>query len=123
MAQNKARVSNMDDVDAIVVAFTKENEKAHLAQMLQDSRVPAAPVRDLPEVMQDKVLHERGALIEVDHPAFGPITLPRSAIRFDNTPQADYTCSPEYAQDNARIYGQLGFDAEALKALTEKGVI
>ena len=122
-AANRDRVANMDDVDALVGAYTQQFEKTELTQRLQASRVPCAPVRELPEVMQDPVLLDRGALVEVDHPAFGKIRLPRSAMRYDNTPQAEYQPSPDFARDNARIYGALGFDETAREALSKEGVI
>ncbi|EJN06743.1 CoA transferase [Phyllobacterium sp. YR531] len=122
-AKNKDRVANMEMVDQLVATFTREKGKQELLELLQAARVPTAPVRDLTEVIADPVLHERGALIDVDHPAFGNITLPRSAIRFADTPQPNYRCSPTYAADNERIYGEIGLDAKSLERLTEKGVI
>lgn len=122
-ASNRDRVANMEMVDELVAAFTAQRGKYELLELLQANRVPTAPVRDLPEVMADPVLHERGALLDVDHPAFGRITLPRSAIRFADVAQAEYRCSPEYGADNARIYGQLGLDEAELERLAAKGVI
>lgn len=123
-AKNKDRVANMEMVDDLVSNFTRQHGKQELLELLQSSRVPTAPVRDLNEVISDPVLHERGALIDVDHPAFGrKITLPQSAIRFADTPQREYTCSPTYAADNARIYGEIGLNADALAKLAEQGVI
>lgn len=122
-ARNRDRVASMEMVDALVSDFTRERGKYELLELLQANRVPTAPVRDLPEVIADKVLHERGALVDVDHPAFGNVTLPRSAIRFADAPQPDYRCSPGYGDDNGRIYGELGFDAAALDDLASRGVI
>jgi CoA:oxalate CoA-transferase len=122
-ARNRDRVANMEMVDALVAGYTRGKGKYELLDLLQSSRVPSAPVRDLPEVIADPVLHERGALVDVDHPAFGTVTLPRSAIRFADAPPPEYRCSPEYGADNARIYGALGLGAEALVELSRKGVI
>lgn len=122
-ARNKDRVANMDMVDGLVADFTRSRGKYELLETLQSMRVPTAPVRDLPEVIADDVLRERGALMEVDHPAFGPITLPHSAIRFADTPMTEYRCSPEYAADNERIYAEIGIDRAALDELARKGVV
>jgi len=84
---------------------------------------PFAPVRDLPEVMQDPVLHERGTLFEVDHPAYGRLTLNGSALRFFDTETQPYSCSPDYGHDNAEIYGALGVDAAAMARLRDEGTI
>lgn len=118
-----ARVANMEFVDGLVSAFTKGMTKAALAALLKANRVPSAPVRDLPEVMADPVLHDRGTLFDVDHPAYGRITLHGSALRFAATEQPAYRCSPDYGQDNPAVYGELGLGPDELEALRQEGTI
>lgn len=117
------RVRNMEFVDDLVGAFTARFEKAALSALLQANKVPHAPVRDLPEVMHDPVLHARGTLFEVDHPAYGRITLNSSALRFADTETRPYRCSPDCGQDNAEVLGRLGVDAGALEALAAEGAV
>ncbi|PJR09880.1 CoA transferase [Sinorhizobium meliloti] len=117
------RVSNMEFVDDLVAQYTRQHPKEQLSRHLQDHKVPNAPVRDLTEVIKDSVLHERGALVDVDHPSFGRLTLPRSPLRFSDTETRDYVCSPEYAADNARIYGSLAIGPDELAKLAEEGVL
>lgn len=117
------RVANMDFVDGLVADFTRDKSKNVLAELFRTNKVPSAPVRDLTEVMQDPVLHERGTLFEVDHPAYGELTLPRSAIRFADTEVPAYRCSPDYGQDNPAIYGELGLSAADLGELQKEGVV
>ena len=117
------RVANMDAVDDLVAGWTRQHAKAELFDVLISHRVPSAPVRDLPEVIEDEVLRARGALLEIDHPFYGRLVVPRSAMRFAGTPQADYRASPDYACDNAEVYGALGIDEAALCDLAKQGVI
>ena len=44
-------------------------------------RVPCAPVRTAPEVMNDPHMHERGMLEHVEHPELGDIVVPTSPLR------------------------------------------
>lgn len=117
------RVANMDFVDAMIADFTRTLTKAELSLMLLSNKVPFAPVRDLPEVMRDPVLHERGSLFDVDHPAYGRLTLHGSALRFSDTETQRYSCSPDYGRDNDEIYGALGLDAAAVAQLRDEGTI
>lgn len=118
-----ARVAHMDEVDALVGEFTRALTKAELAALLRAHKVPSAPVRELSEVMSDPALHARGTLFEADHPAFGRIVLHGSALRFEDTDKPEYRCSPDYAQDNAAIYGALGLSSEELEKLASEGAI
>lgn len=121
---NRERVANMQFVDDTIAAFTATRTTADLAAQLRQARVPGAPVRDLPDVLTDEALHERGLLVKVEHPDFGTVSLPRSPIRLGGgVRQADYRVSPAYAHDNGRIYGELGFDDLAMTELGKAGII
>ena len=122
-ATNKARVANMQQVDEIVASWTGQHEKARLFAILIEYRVPSAPVRDLPEVIADQALRDRGALLEIDHPLYGRVVVPRSALRFADTPQVDYRPSPDYGADNAEIFGSIGIDVAELDRLARDGVV
>ncbi len=114
------RVANMEMVDALVSDWTAARSKAEISALLARHRVPSAPVRDLPEVVSDRSLRARGALLDIDHPDYGAITVMRSALRYEDTPQADYRHSPAYGADNAEVFGALGYD---LDDLSREGVI
>ena len=122
-ATNKARVANMGRVDEIVASWTGQQEKARLFAVLIEHRVPSAPVRDLPEVIADAALRDREALLEIQHPLYGPLVVPRSALRFADTPQADYRPSPDYGADNAEVFATVGVDAAELDRLARDGVV
>lgn len=123
MRTMRDRVANMAKVDALVTGFTRGRDTAPLADLLRRGKVPSAPVRPLPEVMADPAMHERGMLTRVNHPDFGEVSMPRSPLRLGGADQAAYRVSPEYARDNARIYGAIGVDADELETLKQEGVI
>jgi formyl-CoA transferase len=117
------RVRNMEFVDAEIAAFTRTMTKAALGPLLQANKVPHAPVRELKEVMTDPVLHDRGVLFEVDHPAYGRITLNNSPLRFSDTEERPYQCSPECGEHNEEIFAELGVAAAGLAGLREEGAV
>jgi formyl-CoA transferase len=120
---NRARVDNMAFVDTVITEFSSLYATADLADRLRLGKVPSAPVRPLPEVMDDPALHERGLLQRVDHPLFGEVSLPRSPIRLGGAAQAEYRINPEYGADNARIYADLGIGPAEIEALQAEGII
>ena len=118
------RVANMDAIDAIIGAWTSTQSRADLFAKLVAFRVPSAPVRDLSEVVADPHMHERGMLLEVDHPQYGTITVCRSPINYAGVAQPEYRVSPAYGVDNEAIYGGLlGITAGDLAALHQEGVV
>lgn len=118
------RVANMDAIDAIIAAWTSTQPRADLFAKLVAFRVPSAPVRDLSEVVADPHMHERGMLLEVDHPQYGTITVCRSPINYTGIAHPEYRVSPVYGVDNEAIYGGLlGITAGDLAALRQEGIV
>ena len=122
-ATNRGRVENMEFVDTVITEFASHFQTSVLADKLRVGKVPSAPVRPLPEVMNDQALHDRGLLMRVNHPQFGEVSLPRSPIRLGGAKQAEYRINPEYGADNARVYAELGIEGSELDALRAEGVI
>ncbi|KFC66221.1 CAIB/BAIF family protein [Devosia sp. LC5] len=120
----KKRVDCVEDVDALVGAFTAKWAKQPLFDLLMAHRVPCAPVRTLDEVVNDDHLHERGALQWIDHPIYGRVVLPHSPLRYQDQPLAEIVPSGELGRDNRDIYcGWLGLSAAEFDGLGEQGVI
>ncbi|PTW99989.1 CaiB/BaiF CoA transferase family protein [Pararhodobacter aggregans] len=124
LATLKQRVERMDDVDALVADFTRQHAKQPLFDLLSEHRVPCAPVRTLDEVINDDHLHARGALEWIDHPMYGRVALPRSALRFHGQDTVDLRPSGELGRDNAAVFQEwLGLSPEAYARMRDEGVI
>ncbi|MBW8638713.1 CoA transferase [Hoeflea sp. WL0058] len=120
----KQRVERMDDVDRLVSEFTSQYPKQELFDLLSEHRVPCAPVRTLDEVVNDDHLHARGALEWIDHPMYGRLALPRSALRFHGQETVELRPSGELGRDNDAVYGDwLGLSRKDVASLYEEGVI
>jgi CoA:oxalate CoA-transferase len=117
------RVKHMAEIDEIVGAFSSAYPKQALFEKLIAHRVPCAPVRDLGEVIADEALHKRGALIDIDHPVYGKLTVCRSPLRFSDVDQAPYVPVADYGAHNAEVFGALGLAESERAALSASGVI
>ena len=121
---NPERVKRMDEVDGLVEAWTRTKTRDEAIAILRECRVPAAPVRTLREVMEDRHMHERGMLEEIDHPDLGRITVPTSPLRYHGADKVTTTPSPKVGQHNAEVYGTwLGLSAGEIEQLKAKNVI
>jgi crotonobetainyl-CoA:carnitine CoA-transferase CaiB-like acyl-CoA transferase len=120
----KTRVVHMDLVDEIVAGWTAGFDKQPLFELLISCRVPCAPVRDLVEVVNDPHMHARGALVRIDHPELGEITVPRSPLRFAGSALAEVAPSGALGAENDGVYGDwLGLSDAEIRTLRGDGVI
>jgi crotonobetainyl-CoA:carnitine CoA-transferase CaiB-like acyl-CoA transferase len=123
-ATNADRIADMDETDAVVAEWTRTLPKMEVFQRLKAGRVPCAPVRTAPEVMHDRHRHERGMLVDIEHPELGAITVPTSPLRLHGLGKAPAGPSPLVGQHNAEIYGGwLGLSESEVAALKAEGVI
>ena len=124
MISMKARVANIDLVDDLIAKWTEQFPKQLLFEKLISHRVPCAPVRDLKEVVNDPHMHARGMLEEIHHPEFGDMTVARSPLRFDDSPNIKLEPSQRLGESNEIIFGDwLGLPAAEIELLADKGVI
>ena len=122
LASRIGRVAHMDEIDAIVAAWTERLPRDEVIGELRRAGVPCAPVRDLSEVAADPHLLERGMLRTIEHPQFGPITVPASPLRI-GAYRAEVTPSPALGQDNHAVFHDwLGLSDEELDALADRGI-
>lgn len=111
----KGRVAHMDEVDAIVSAWTSPRTKEDAFQALMGAGVPCAPVRDLQEVMNDPNMHARGALQWQNHPEHGRIVVQHSPLRFAGvTPRPLEPSHALGADTTAVLRARLGWDDDRI---------
>ena len=123
-ATNADRIQHMDEVDAVVAGWTRTLGKMEVFARTKALRVPCAPVRTAPEVMNDPHMHERGMLERVVHPELGEIVVPTNPLRLHGLPKAPLVPSPTIGQHNAEIYGGwLGLSEAEVAALKAEGAI
>ncbi len=121
---NPARTENMAATEALVTSWTLGLGKAEVVAAAKRYKIPAAPVRNAVEVMNDAHMHERGMLQHVDHPSLGPVILPNSPLRLHGADRVDPVASPLLGQHNADVYGTwLGLEPAQLEALKQAGAI
>jgi formyl-CoA transferase len=98
--------------------------RADVVGRLHGAKVPVAAVRGVGEVVEDRHLHERGALALLHHPQLGDVVVPHSPLRYRGSALAALEPSPALGQHNADVYGGLlGLSTTELQQLRASGVI
>ena len=121
---NKARVAQMERTDRFVEDWTLTLTRAELFELSGKHVFPAAPVRSLPEVMNDPHMHARGQLEWFDDEELGRVVLPASPIIIHGADKVKTVSSPKLGQHNQQVYGEwLGLSEQDLAQLKSEGVI
>jgi CoA:oxalate CoA-transferase len=119
-----ARARNMAETEAVVTTWTSRQPKAEVFAATRRYRIPCAPVRTAPEVMNDPHMHGRGMLERFNHPELGEVVLPTTPLRLHGADKVATIASPSIGQHNDEVYGGwLGLSAGEIAGLREGGVI
>ena len=118
------RLKHIDLTDQIVSEWSSRLTRNEIVEICRAHRVPCASVRDLLEVTEDRHLHARGMLREIEHPEYGDILVHRSPLVLHEAATPEYIPSARLGQHNSEILSEyLGLSAGEIDALRRSGAI
>lgn len=121
--ENPLRVKHRDVLEALVEAKTEAFTTAGLLAALKERSVPASAIHRVDEVVEDTQVEAVGMLGSPDHPDiadYRDVSLP---LRIDGQrPRASLT-PPAPGQHTREVLAEVGFGAEEVQALIERGAV
>lgn len=121
-ARSEHRVELVEVLERWMQTFPSDQA---LLDLLEQHRVPAAPVIDPADAHEQDWFWERGALAVVDDPVLGSINVPGFPIH--SSAQAKRTTEPQapfLGQHNGEVLTELlGYDPETIEQLVASGVL
>ncbi|MCL8207956.1 MAG: CoA transferase [Actinomycetia bacterium] len=118
------RARRMEEVDALVEAWTRPRSREEVVRILTAEHVPAAPVASLGEVLADPHVAARGMLAHVPHPVFGDVMAFGNPVRLSAADPVPPAAAPVVGRDTAAVLrARLGLSDAALAQLAAEGVI
>jgi crotonobetainyl-CoA:carnitine CoA-transferase CaiB-like acyl-CoA transferase len=120
----EARTGAVDEVDALVSAWTASRAPDDVAETLQAAGIEAVPVADLGDAAADPQLHHRGHFVTLEHPCMGTCGYEHNGFRLSDAPAGFTRPSPTLGQHNEYVLGEvLGLGATERARLAEDGVL
>jgi CoA:oxalate CoA-transferase len=117
-----ARRENREALNEVVGDWVRRQPKEEVYHRLQAMRTIAGYVATVEDLYANKHLQARGFFREIDHPVAGPARYPGLPFSVGDAAPVDGR-APLLGEDNAAVYGCLGYAADDLVRLRERGVI
>ena len=120
----EGRVRNVERIEKAVIAWLADKPAEEAAAICQATKVPAAPVRNLADIVKDPDVIGRGLIVEVKHPIAGRMKLLGNPLRLSRTPAAVSSCAPMLGEHTSEILSSwLALSTERIEALHSAGVV
>ena len=117
------RLENQDAIQEVIEDTLKDYTMEEATQLVLSKGIPAGPILNIKQILEDPHVKEREMFVEMDHPTLGRITVNGCAIKLMDTKPSVRTPAPQLGQDNKAIYeGLLGMSEEEFATLHEKAV-
>lgn len=116
------RVQNQDDIQHVIEEKLKDYTVEQVTEMALSKGVPAGPIYNIAQILDDPQTKQREMFVEIEHPTLGNITVNGCAIKMSETKPSVRTPAPALGQDNRNIFcGMLGLSEEEYADLAAKG--
>lgn len=120
----RQRQKNLDELDAIIGNWTKEQSSYGVMETLQKAGVAASPSLSSKALFSDPHLKERKVFQQVDHPVIGKDWVISPPWKLSETPATIRRHAPLLSEHNQYVFCELlGMSSEEVKALEEEQII
>ena len=122
-ATNTLRAQNRAAINAEIEARTIRETSEHWISALNGAGVPCSPVMNLEQVLADPQVVDQQAVVTVEHPGHGTVSMIGSALHIDNAPLPVRDPAPKLGEHTVEVLRELGFSLGELDQLRERGVV
>ena len=123
LASNPGRVEHEAEIDRVLSAWCQQNDSAQLLDILDQSKVPAGPIYNVEDMVNDAHFKARGLFEEVEVNG-KPLKIPAIMPKLEKTPGRTRWPGPELGSHNQEVLGGLlGLSVDELEGLSRDGVI
>ncbi len=121
-ARNQDRVVNRDEIDGRVATIIGTQTRAEWIELLDAVGIPAGPINLVSEALSSAQTIARDMVVDVEHPAVGPIRMLGLPLRFSDTPAGIRLPPPELGADTGSLLSELGLTPEEIDSLHQRGI-
>jgi formyl-CoA transferase len=110
-------------INAAIAEVTREKPSLHWVEVLDTAGIPCGPINTIDQVFADPQVQHLGLARPAMHPRLGKQHLVGTPINLSGIEDSVRQPTPDAGEHTAAILAELGYDAAAIAALRDKGVV
>jgi crotonobetainyl-CoA:carnitine CoA-transferase CaiB-like acyl-CoA transferase len=116
------RRQNYEALERTLAPTFKTKTRDEWLKILEARDVPAVPLYNVAEVLDDPQVKYLGLTEELEHPQAGRLEFVCGPVRYDDLPRVKSTPPPLVGEHSGKILQELGYDADQIAALHAQGI-
>ena len=122
-ATNADRVKNRNELEEIMLAYTRQHKAEEIMSKLNQVGVPGGPINSIDQILNHPQVLHREMVVPVEHPTAGTIKLLGIPLKFSESPGSIRMAPPLLGQHTNEIAAELGYSAEQVASFKEQGIM
>ena len=111
------RRKHYEALEQMLAPTFKTKSREQWLKILEAHDVPAVPLYDVAEVLDDPQVKHLGLIEEVEHLKAGKFKFVGGPVHFDSLPKDEAAAPPLVGEHSEKILRQLGYDDAAIEEL------
>ncbi|MFC6826940.1 CaiB/BaiF CoA transferase family protein [Halopelagius fulvigenes] len=121
--ENADRVDHQDELEAEIEATLTGKTTAEWIEIIaEEAGVPAGPVFEVEEALNNPQIDYRGTITEIDHPELGSVPVIEHPLKFENSDSGFELAPPLLGEHNRDVFRELGYSEAEIDEMAELGV-
>jgi formyl-CoA transferase len=123
LADNAGRVKRVEEIDAVIGAWTAQHAVEHVLAELDAAGVPAGRIYTVADIAVDPHYHARGMIEQVQMDDGSLLSVPGIIPKLSRTPGSLRRNAPTIGQDTDAVLQEIGLSMAQIQALKVKGIV
>lgn len=121
---DQLRADNHEPISSVMSEWTKMRSMEEAVAELEKARIPAGPIQQLDQVLDDRQVHARKLLKFLNYPgAPRPVPLAETAVQLSSTPGSIRRRAPVLGEHTDEILRELGYSMEETSMFRAQKVV
>jgi CoA:oxalate CoA-transferase len=118
------RWEDRDMINEQLNQVLSQNTSAYWLQLLEEKRIPCAPVNQFSQALNDPQVRHRNMVVDLKHPHGKSTQGPGNPIKLSRTNEESFSAAPLVGQHTQQILSELlDYDEDTIDALKSNGAI
>ena len=118
------RFAAKEMIDGKLNELFSTNTNAHWIGLLEQARIPCAPVNKFSDALNDTQVRHRNMVVDLYHPNGKKTQGPGNPIKMSRTNEESYSAAPLIGQHTDQVLSEiLNMSAEQIEQLKNKGIV